>query len=109
MGNQMFQYVVAKAMSKITHGPLSLIIAKYSKQKERRVFRLFDAVEDNGFSKVINEPHILDKNPQPYKLVNLIRRAFFVVFTCLANLVLLAIGISPLRVWTNSMWVSAKK
>jgi len=58
-----------------------------------------------GFKDII----ILDERPQPYKLVNLVRRVLFVAFTGLANLVLLAIGISPPRVWTTSMWVCASK
>jgi SAM-dependent methyltransferase len=58
-----------------------------------------------GFKDIV----ILDERPQPYKLVNLVRWVLFVAFTGLANLVLLAIGISPPRVWTTSMWVSARK
>lgn len=58
-----------------------------------------------GFKDIV----ILDERPQPYKLVNLVRWVLFVAFTGLANLVLLAIGISTPRVWTTSMWVSARK
>lgn len=58
-----------------------------------------------GFKDIV----ILDERPQPYKLVNLVRWVLFVAFTGLANLVLLAIGISPPRVWTTSMWVSTRK
>ena len=58
-----------------------------------------------GFKDIV----ILDERPQPYKLVNLVRWVLFVAFTGLANLVLLAIGISSPRVWTTSMWVSARK
>jgi hypothetical protein len=61
LGNQLFQYATGKAMSKITHRTLSLNIARYPKNGGRRVFQLFDAVEDNGFSQVINEPDILLK------------------------------------------------
>jgi len=59
LGNQLFQYAAGKAMSQITGRPLSLNIAKYSKKKGRRVFQLFDAVEDNGFTQVVNEQDML--------------------------------------------------
>jgi len=62
-------------------------------------------LEVAGFKDIV----ILDERPQPYKLVNLVRWVLFAAFTGLANLVLLAIGISPPRVWTTSMWISAGK
>lgn len=61
LGNQLFQYAAAKAMAKITHRPLFLNTAKYSKKGERRFFQLFDVIEDNGFVQVINERNLLLK------------------------------------------------
>ncbi len=59
LGNQLFQYAAGKAMSQLTHRPLLLNIAKYSKKKERRVFQLFDAIEDHDFTQVVNEQNML--------------------------------------------------
>ena len=58
-----------------------------------------------GFKDVI----ILDESPQPYKFVNVIRKAFFVILTRFTGLILLAAGLSSPKIWTTSMWIIAKR
>ena len=59
LGNQLFQYAAGKTMSQMTGRPLSLNIAKYSKHGERRVFQLFDAIEDHDGTQVVNDQDLL--------------------------------------------------
>jgi hypothetical protein len=72
LGNQIFQYAAGRALSLVTGRPLSLNIAKYSTNKERRAFSLFEAVEDGGSIQVITDHGmLLRKHERLLKRANL--------------------------------------
>ena len=53
-----------------------------------------------GFTQVT----ILDERPQPYNVVNALRAAVFVAARALASVAVLALGLTPPKIWSRSMW-----
>jgi len=51
-----------------------------------------------------NHVAILDERPQPYNLVNTLRAAVFVAARACASAAVFALGLTPPRVWSRSMW-----
>ncbi len=57
-------------------------------------------LEMSGFERVV----VLDERPQPYNLVNVLRAATFWAVRALASVAVFALGLTPPRVWSRSMW-----
>jgi SAM-dependent methyltransferase len=57
-------------------------------------------LEMSGFERVT----VLDERPQPYNLVNALRAGVFLVARALASITVFALGLTPPRVWSRSMW-----
>lgn len=53
-----------------------------------------------GFKHVV----VLDERPQPYNLINTLRAAVFVAAHACASVAVLALGLTPPRIWSRSMW-----
>ena len=47
---------------------------------------------------------ILDERPQPSNLFNTVRAAVFVPARALASIAVLALGLTPPRIWSRAMW-----
>jgi cyclopropane fatty-acyl-phospholipid synthase-like methyltransferase len=60
-------------------------------------------LEMTGFERVV----VLDERPQPYNLLNTIRAAVFPAARTLATVAVFALGLTPPRVWSRSMWAVA--
>jgi len=57
-------------------------------------------LEMMGFNRVV----VLDERPQPYNPVNTVRAALFVAARACASAAVFALGLSPPRIWSRSMW-----
>jgi len=57
-------------------------------------------LEMSGFQRIA----VLDERPQPFNLVNAVRVAVFVVARAIALVALFALGLTPPRIWSRSMW-----
>jgi SAM-dependent methyltransferase len=57
-------------------------------------------LEMSGFQRIA----ILDERPQPHDLVNAVRAAAFLAARAVASTAVFALGLTPPRVWSRSMW-----